>query len=279
MQPFPMNTSPVNPLTPFVLLWRHRELLDQFTRRTIAQRHRGSFLGVIWTVLTPLLSLGLYTFVFGYVFKSEFNAVPNPSKFDYPLGLFLGLVLFQFLGELLAQSPSAIVTQPNFVKKVVFPLEILPAAVVGAAAFNAAVSFGLALLGVVLLGHGLDWHALTIFLIFPPVLLIGLGCAWFLAGLGVFVRDTANVMPFLVQVLIYTSAVFFSLSLVRETAGWVILKFNPLLHAVEATRRTVLWHLPANTNSLIYLWVVGAVICFIGYAFFSKTRHAFADVL
>lgn len=275
-----MNTSSAwNPLTPFVLLWRHRELLRQFTRRTIEQRHRGSFLGFVWTILTPLLSLGLYTFVFGFVFDARFDEVPNASKFDYPLGLFLGLVLFQFMGELLTQSPLAIITQPNFVKKVVFPLEILPAAVVGAAAFNAMVSLMLAILGVSIAGHGLGWQALALFAILPPVLLLGLGCAWFLAGFGVFVRDTANVMPFLVQVLIYTSAVFFSLSLIRNSAAWVILKFNPLLHAVEATRRAVLWHLPPSSHSLLFLWVSGFVICFLGYAFFSKTRHAFADVL
>lgn len=274
-----MNTSSWNPLTPFLLLWRHRDLLHQFTRRTIEQRHRGSFLGFVWTVLTPLLSLALYTFVFGHVLGARYNQVPNESAFDYPLGLFLGLVLFQFLGELLTQTPSAIVTQPNFVKKVVFPLEILPAAFVGAAAFNAAVSMTLALLAVTILGNGLDWHALNLLLILPPVLLIGLGCGWFLAGFGVFVRDTANVMPFLVQVLIYTSAVFFPLSMIRNSAAWIVLKYNPLLHAVEATRRAVLWHLPVSSHSLLFLWVTGIATCFLGYLFFNRTRHAFADVL
>lgn len=274
-----MNTSSWNPLTPFRLLWAHRELLHQFTRRTIEARHKGSVLGVVWTVLTPLLSLALYTFVFGYVLGARYNQVPNETKFDYPLGMFLGLVLFQFLGEILGQSPATIVTQPNFVKKVVFPLEILPVAVVGAAAFNAAISLGLALLGVLVLGPGLDPHALLLFAILPPVLLIGLGCAWFLAAFGVFVRDIANAMPFLIQVLVYTSFVFFPLSMVQGTAAWSILRFNPLLHAVEATRRTVLWHQSANVDSLIFLWLAGIVVCYAGYAFFAKTRGAFADVL
>lgn len=274
-----MNTSSWNPLTPFRLLWAHRDLLHQFTRRTIEARHKGSVLGVIWTILLPLLSLALYSFVFGYVVGARYNQVPNETKFDYPLGMFLGLALFQFIGEILSQAPATIVTQPNFVKKVVFPLEILPIAVVGAAAFNAAVSFTLAILGVLFLARGLDANALMLFAILPPVLLIGLGCAWFLSALGVFLRDVANAMPFIVQVLIYTSFVFFPLSMIHGTAAWTILRFNPLLHAVDATRRAVLWQLPVNTSGLIYLWIAGALICFLGYLFFSKTRPAFADVL
>lgn len=274
-----MNTSPWNPFTPFRLLWVHRDLLRQFTRRTIEQRHKGSILGVVWTILTPLLSLGLYTFVFGYILGARYNMVPNETRFDYPLGMFLGLVLFQFLGEILGLSPSAIVTQPNFVKKVVFPLEILPVAIVGAAGFNATISLGLALLGVLVVGPGFDVNTLMLFAILPPVILIGLGCAWFLAAFGVFIRDIANAMPFLIQVLVYTSFVFFPLSMIHGTGAWTILRFNPLLHAVEATRRAALWHLPVSDKSLLFLWLSGLVLSYLGYIFFNKTRSAFADVL
>lgn len=273
------TSSAANPFAPFRLLWQHRELLLQFTRRTVEQRHKGSFLGLVWAVLTPLLSLALYTFVFGRVLGTRFNRIPNETPFDYPLGLFLGLVLFQFLGDVLAQSPFAIVTQPNFVKKVVFPLEILPVATVGASAFTAAISLGLALLGVQFLGGGLDSHALWLVAIIPPIGLIGLGCAWFLSAFGVFVRDIANAMPFLVQVLVYTSAVFFSVGMMQTSAAWKILQLNPLLWAVEDSRRAVLWHLPIATNSLVFIWVTGILTCYFGYLFFHKTRPGFADVL
>ena len=275
-----MKLSPWNPLTPFVLLWQHRNLLNQFTRRTIEQRHRGSFLGFIWAVLTPLLQLGLYTFIFGHVFGGSFNQLPNETKMDYALGVFLGLVFFQFLADVLAVSPLTIVTQPNFVKKVVFPLEILPTAAVGAAAFNAAISLGLAFLGILFLGRGLDSHALMLLTLLPPVALIGLGCAWFLSAFGVFVRDAANFMPFLLQVLMYASAVFFPLSRIRDIPlAWSILKWNPLLWAVENTRHAVLWHQAITTQSLIFLWATGITISFSGYVFFHKTRPAFADVI
>ncbi|HWL15388.1 MAG TPA: ABC transporter permease [Opitutus sp.] len=274
-----MTTSAWNPLAPFILLWRHRDLLRQFTRRTIEQRHRGSFLGFVWTILTPLLSLALYTFVFGHVLGTRYGVVPDETRFEYALGLFLGLAIFQFIGEILAQASTAIVTQPNFVKKVVFPLEVLPVAIVGAAAFNAAVSLTLAITGIAVLGRGLDAHALLLLAILPPVALIGLGCAWFLAALGVFVRDVANAMPFLVQVLVYTSFVFFPLSLVQGTVWWTVLRWNPLLHAVDGARHAVLWQMPVNAHGLLYLWLSGLAVCFAGYFFFSKTRSAFADVL
>ncbi len=274
-----MTTSSWNPFTPFVLLWRHRELLGQFTRRTIEQRHKGSFLGFVWAVLAPLLSLAVYTFVFGRVLGTKYNQIPNETAYDYPLGLFLGLVLFQFLGDVLALSPITIVSQPNFVKKVVFPLEILPVATVGAAAFNAAISMTLALLGIQFLGGGLDHHAFMLFAVVPPVALLGLGLAWFLSALGVFVRDVSNAMPFFVMVLIYTSGVFFSTQLMRTNTAWRFLRLNPLLWAVEDSRRSVLWHLPVSLLSLEYLWVAGILTCFAGYFFFHRTRPGFADVL
>jgi lipopolysaccharide transport system permease protein len=281
-----MTRSAFNPLTPFLELHRHRDLLRQFARRTIEQRHRGSFLGLAWTVITPLLSLGIYTFVFGFVFNAgKFTDSPAETTVDYALGIFLGLIVFQFLSEVLAQSPSVVVTQPNFVKKVVFPLEILPAATVAAAALTAVISLALALLGVVVLGPGLDWHALYLLLIVPPVLLIACGCAWFLAAFGVFIRDIANAMPFIVQVLVYTSAVFYRVSLLEKVPfGWIraILLYNPLLHAVESTRRAVLWnlwHQPVEIHSLVLLWATGLVVCVFGYVVFQKLRPAFADVI
>jgi len=276
-----MNAAAWNPLAPFLQLHRHRELLHTFARRTIEQRHRASFLGVFWNVLTPLISLAIYTFVFGYIWGGRFTANPNETNLDYALGIFFGLILFNFLGEVLAQSPSVVVTQPNFVKKVVFPLEILPASSVGAAAFSASLSLLLALIGVAALGNGLDWHVLLLLVITPPVVLIAFGCAWFFSALGVFIRDIANAMPFVVQILIYMSAVFYPLRLLEKIPDWAqaLLLLNPLLHAVESTRRVVLWHELPEPSSLTLLWACGLLTSVIGYLTFQKLRPAFADVL
>lgn len=276
-----MNVSLWNPLAPFIQLYRHRALLRQFARRMIEVRHRGSFLGLAWTAITPLLSLGIYTFVFGFVFNGRFTDRQTETNLDYALGIFLGLIFFNFLGEVLAQSPSVIVSQPNFVKKVVFPLEILPAAAVAAAALTAAISLILAFLGIAVLGDGLDRHAFLILLIIPPIALMAFGCAWFLSALGVFIRDIAAAMPFFVQVLVYMSAVFYPLRFLEKAppVAQKILFANPLLHAVEGTRRAVLWHQSVEPSTLVFLWITGLVVCIAGYAVFHKLRPAFADVV
>lgn len=276
-----MNAAAWNPLEPFLQLHRHRELLHTFARRTIEQRHRASFLGVFWNVLTPLISLAIYTFVFGYIWGGRFTNDPGETNLDYALGVFFGLILFNFLGEVLALSPGAVVTQPNFVKKVVFPLEILPAANVGAAAFSASLSLGLGLLGVLALGDGLDWHALMLFVIIPPVILIAFGCAWFFSALGVFIRDVANAMPFIVQIVMYMSAVFYPLRLLEKLPDWAqaVMLLNPLLHAVESTRRVVLWHQMPEPSSLTLLWACALLTSVLGFLTFQKLRPAFADVL
>lgn len=276
-----MNESAWNPLAPLRPLIRHHALLRQFARRMIEQRHRGSFLGLAWTVLSPLCSLAIYTFVFGFVFRGRFTDSPTETNLDYALGIFLGLVLFNFLGEVLSQSPGAIVTQPNLVKKVVFPLEILPAAAVASALFTAGITLGLALVGVAVLGDGLDAHAFLLLLIIPPVVLIGMGCAWFLAGLGVFIRDISAGMPFVIQILVYMSAVFYPLRLIEKAPPLLqkIVLANPLLHAVESTRRVVLWHQTVEASTLGMLWLTGIVLCLGGYAVFHKLRPAFADVV
>jgi len=276
-----MNVSAWNPLSPLVPLLRHGPLLRQFIRRLIEQRHRGSFLGLAWTVISPLLSLAIYTFVFGYVFEGRFTTSPTETNLDYALGIFLGLVLFNFLGEVLSSSPSAIVGQPNLVKKVVFPLEILPVATVGSAMVTASITLSLALLGVVVFGDGLDRHVFQLLLILPPVVLIAAGIAWFVAALGVFVRDIASAMPFVIQILVYMSAVFYPLTLLQKAPPLLhqIVLANPLLHAVDSTRRAVLWHQTVEPSSLIFLWVTGIVVCLAGFAVFHKLRPTFADVL
>jgi lipopolysaccharide transport system permease protein len=271
----------VGPLTPVRDLLQHRTLLRQFAWRAIEQRHRGSVLGLAWTILSPLLSLGIYTFVFGFVFGGRFTSRPDETNLDYALGVFLGLIVFNFLSEVLALSPQTIVSQRNFVTRVVFPLEILPAATVGAAAFSAAISLLLALLGVQFLGPGLDLHVLWLFAIVPPIALIAFGCAWFFAALGVFLRDTSNAMPFVIQVLIYVSAVFYPLRLLEKLPAWAqqLLLANPMLHAVESLRQTVLWHQPVQASSLFFLWACSLVIFLVGYSTFTRLRPAFADVI
>jgi lipopolysaccharide transport system permease protein len=274
--------SAANPLAPFLQLHRHRDLFNQFARRAVELRHRASTLGLLWAILAPLISLSIYTFVFSYVFGGSLTGSPRETRQEYALGAFLGLILFNFLTEVLSQSPHTIVTQPNFVKKVVFPLEILPAATVGAAAFHAGITLVFALVGVATMGPGLDRHALWLLAIGPPIAMIAFGCAWFFSAVGVFVRDIANVMPFIMQILMYVSAVFYSRSLFEDKVpGWAqkLLLANPLLHAVVNARNAVVFHQTPSLKGLAYIWACGLVIYCLGYVTFRKLRPAFADVI
>lgn len=259
-------------------LWRGRDLLWQFTVRNVELRHKGSHLGLIWSVFNPLLMMTVYVFIFGYVFKGSFHALENETKLDYALGIFLGLAIFQLFSEVLSVSPTLIVSNPNFVKKVVFPLELLPAASVGSAVFHLLISLALVLVGAATLGPGLTANVLWLPLIVIPLVPLALGASWLFAAIGVFFRDINQLVTFLIMVLMYASALFYSQTILSPVA-WSILRFNPLLLAVELARNAVLWHQPINLVHLGYVYGFAAVVCVLGYGLFRKMSPAFADVL
>jgi lipopolysaccharide transport system permease protein len=194
------------------------------------------------------------------------------------MGVFLGLSIFQFLAETIAVSPNLIVMNPNFVKKVVFPLEILPASSVCAATFHLLISLTLALLGVAIFGEGLNAGVLWLPVIVFPIACLALGLAWIIAALGVFLRDLSQITNFLSMVLMYASAVFYPGSKI-PAAVWQFLRFNPLLLAIEESRNAVLWHQPVNLHHLWYLYAVGFGACYLGHLIFRRLKPAFADVL
>lgn len=260
-------------------LWRHRELLWQFTLRNVELRHKGSHLGLIWSFLNPLLLLGLYVLVFGYIFGGRFKPEDVvESRVEYALVVFLGLAIHHFVSEVLAVSPGLILNSPNFVKKVVFPLEILPAASAGSAALHFLITLGLVLIGALLTGVPLHWGVFWLPVLLVPVLLAAYGLALGLGALGVFWRDVAQIVQFASLVLLFASAVFYPLSKIPPDA-WLVLKYNPLLLTIEAARGVVFWDRPLNLVHLGYLYGCGVAAYFMGSAIFQRLRGSFADVL
>lgn len=265
-------------LLPFATdLWTHRELLWQFTLRNVELRHKGSHLGLVWSFLNPLLMLGLYVLVFGYIFDGSFGILPDETRVDYALGIFLGLTLYHFVSEVLGTAPSIIVGNPNFVKKVVFPLEILPAANVGGAVIHMLISLGLVLLSLLIFGHLFPAGVLWLPVILLPLILLGLGLAWIISALGVFFRDFSQVVQFVSMALLWASAVFFSAQ--QYPAAWVYLRFNPVLLAIDLARDAVLWNRPLHLQHLGYLYAVSLAVCYLGHLAFRRMKPAFADVL
>jgi lipopolysaccharide transport system permease protein len=271
--------STTGPSSPFSGIARKRDLWWQFTVRAIEVRYRGSYLGIVWAVLNPLLMLGIYFAVFGVIFTSHYGRLVNETPTDYAMAMFLGLTLFQLIAETLGASPVLIIGNANLVKKVVFPLEVLPLAQSGALWFNLAIGLVLALGGSLIFGRGLSLVGLAwLPVILIPLLMLSAGLAWLFAALGVFFRDLAQAMPFVAQIILYSSAVFYPLSRIPSNV-WAFLKWNPFLQTVVLAREVVLWGFPVNARHLEYTYVAGFVVFVGGRWAFLKLRPAFADVI
>ena len=259
-------------------LWNRRDLIVQFTQRNIELRHRGSRLGAFWALINPLSMLGLYFVVFGIFFKTSFGVLPDETRYDLSLAMFLGLALFHVFAETIALSPGVIVTNPNFVKKVVFPLEVLPVASIGASAFHLGVSLGLVVLGSAFGSTiHLSVHMLWLPVLVAPLLLLSLGVAWFLAALGVFLRDIGQITAFVSTALLFASAVTYPPRIIPPELHF--LHYSPLFQIVDLARGSVLWQQPMPLAKLAYVYVASLVILSVGAVFFALLRKSFAEVI
>jgi lipopolysaccharide transport system permease protein len=258
---------------------RKRDLWWQFTVRAVESRYRGSYLGILWAVLNPLLMLAIYFTVFGIIFGGHFRDTKVESLKDFAMAMFLGLTLYQLLAETLGAAPLLITGNANLVKKVVFPLEILPLSQAGSLWFNLAIGLVLALGGWLIIGNGLTVAGLLwLPVILVPLLMLSAGLAWLLAALGVFFRDLTQAMPFVAQVIMYSSAVFYPVSRISPEL-WQFLKWNPFLQTVVLAREVVLWGMPINLARLGYTYAAGLASLIVGRWIFLKLRPAFADVI
>ena len=271
----------MNPVRIAANLWRYRDLAWQFTRRNIELRHRGSRLGHFWALINPLSMLVLYFFVFGLLLRTKFGALPEETNYDYLLAVFLSLSLFHVFSETLSASPMLITGNPNFVKKVVFPLEVLPLAQLGATAFHLCIGLGLVLVGSIFGSPGLSWQALWLPVLMLPLLLLSLGLGWALSALGVFLRDIGQLTAFAATAVMFASAVMYPTSLISQASPeiWRVLRFNPLLQIIDLARHVVLWHEPMPWTRLGYIYACAIAIVILGHACFGLLRRSFADVI
>ena len=224
-----------SPIEIFSSFWRNRHLILQLTRREIAGRYRGSLIGVAWSFLNPLLLLLVYTFVFSVVFKSRWNINLNESKTDFAIILFAGMIIFSIFSEIINRAPSLIVSNVNFVKKVIFPLEILPWVLLGSVLFHGLVSLLVLLIVQFFVNHSISWTIVFFPLVLLPLTFASLGISWFLAALGVYVRDIGQITGVLTTVLMFVSAVFYPISALPQAyQSW--LKLNPLVLIINESR-------------------------------------------
>lgn len=254
----------------------------QLIRREIAGRYRGSVLGMLWSLLTPMFMLAVYTFVFGVVLRARWS-VPNQtgaehSTAEFAVILFSGLLAFQFFSEVVGGAPGLIVNNRNYVKKIVFPIQILPVVSVGAALFHAAISLLVLLAAVWFVLGGIPWTFVLAPLVFAPLVVMALGLAWFLAAVGVYFRDIGQIVPLLLTASLFLSPIFFPRTALPE---WLqpYLSLNPLAVPVEALRDVVLFGLQPDWTALGYYSLAAIAVALFGERFFQLTRRGFADVL
>ena len=259
--------QPLRGLTP------HLALIAALSKREITGRYRGSILGLAWSFVNPLLMLAVYTFVFGMVFRGQ-----GTDRMGYALSLFAGLIVFNLFSECITRSPMLIVSNPSYVKKVVFPLELLPWVSLGSALFHAAASFIVLLLFLAFSGHGIHATALLAPFVLLPLLPVILGASWILSSIGVYFRDIGNLVGMGMTVLMFLSPIFYpAASLPAKVRPWLFL--NPLSLIIEQTRSVMLSGGLPDWKSLIFYLLFALPFAWAGRVWFDKTRKGFADVL
>ncbi|MBW6521016.1 MAG: ABC transporter permease [Desulfoarculaceae bacterium] len=257
-------------------LWRHRQLVAQMIKREVAGRYKGSIMGLAWSFFNPVFMLMVYTFVFSEIFNARWGG--DDSKTLFAVLLFVGLIVLNLFVEVLNRAPGLIVSNVNYVKKVVFPIEILPVVTMGAALFHGFISLVVLLSAFVLFNGYLHWTVIFIPVVLLPLVILITGLTWMLASLGVFLRDVGQSIVIITTVMMFLSPVFYPLTAVPERFRPIIM-LNPLTFIIEQAREVLIWgHLP-NWIGLGVYTLVAVTIAWAGYAWFQKTRKGFADVL
>lgn len=257
---------------------RNSSLLWQMTRRNVEVRYRGSALGLVWSFVQPMMMLTVYTFVFSVVFKARWGADTVGGKGAFAVIMFCGMAMYNLFSEAVSSSCGCIVGNPNFVKKVIFPLEILPLAQTLSTFVLGMAWFVLLFLGAVFILGKISLTMLLLPVVLVPLMLFTLGVAYFAAAFGVYVRDTQYVIGVVLQILFFMTPIFYPINAVPERfRTW--LEMNPLTVMIEQGRNVFLYGRLPDWGYLGVAVLISLVVLQFGYFFFARTKRGFADVL
>jgi lipopolysaccharide transport system permease protein len=272
------EAPPISLLALIRSMQKNWQLVVQMVKREVVGRYKGSFFGLAWSFFNPILMLTIYTFVFSVVFKAKWGMNSDEGKAQFALTLFVGLIIFNLFSEAINRAPNLILGNVNYVKKVVFPLEILPVISIGTSLFHALISLFVLMVAITIFNGHLNWTTILIPLIFIPLVFLIMGLSWILASLGVYMRDVGQTIGILTSVLMFLSPVFYSIdALPPRFQFWLML--NPLSFIIEQAR-AVLIQGQMPSWDLLGIYTLGALIfMWCGYVWFQKTRKGFADVL
>ncbi|MCU1736107.1 MULTISPECIES: ABC transporter permease [unclassified Pseudomonas] len=274
----PHSRAPISPWALIKNLWLQRSLVLQMTRREVTGRYKGSVMGLLWSFLNPLFMLAVYTFVFSVIFKARWTNSPQESKGDFAILLFAGMIVHGLFAEVLNKAPGLILGNVNYVKKVVFPLEILPVISMCAALFHSGVSLLVLICVIVLMDGTLHPTLLFLPLIVLPFIIFTQGLAWILASLGVYLRDVGQTIGIITTIMLFLSPVFFPVSSLPENMRPLMMA-NPLTFIIEQVRAVLIWGNTPDWSGLVLYSIMALLTAWAGYAWFQGTRKGFADVL
>lgn len=272
-----MRNFSMSPREMAASLWRNRSLAIALTKREVIGRYRGSFMGILWSFFNPVFMLAVYTFVFSVVFKARWSA-GSESRTEFALVLFAGMIVFNLFSECVNRAPGLILANVNYVKKVVFPLEILPVIAFGAAAFHLLVSLIVWLVFYVIFFGVPHLTLLLLPAVLLPLALFTLGLSWMLASLGVYLRDVGQIVGVITTALLFLSPIFYPVTAL-PVEYQTLLQLNPLTPVIEQTRQALVWGNAPDFGFWSLSMIAGVAIAWIGFAWFQKTRKGFADVL
>lgn len=266
---------PINLIKTFL---KNKYLVYRLIKRDIANKYIGSFLGIFWTSINPFLMLGLYTFVFSVVYQTRWGINTSDSKASFSLVLFSGLIIHLFFTEVLNNSYCLVISNVNYVKKVVFPLEILTLVCVGSALFQFLISFLVLFFAIFILNGIPPLGIIFVPLTFLPLLPLTLGTSWFLSALGVYVRDIGQILGLLTTVILFMSPVFYPSSSLPPLFRNLI-KLNPITVPIEQFRNSLIFGRSINWFELFLYTIMSVIFAIIGLYFFQKTKKGFSDVI
>lgn len=267
-----------NPVAVIRHLIQYRDLIGQFTRREVIGRYKGSYLGLTWAFIQPLILLGVYTFVFSIIFETKWGMSPEEGKLGFAMALFVGILTFNILGDVANAAPGLILGNANYVKKVIFPLEILPLVKLLGAVIHSLFGMAILIAGILLSGLHLKWTIMLLPVVWLPVMLFSLGWGYFLASIGVFVRDVGATVGLFITALFFLSPIFYPLKAVPEDLR-IFCQVNPIAIFVEDTRRVVLWGQCPDWFWFLAGLGISTVIFVLGFIWFMRSKKAFADVM
>ncbi|MEP6906841.1 MAG: ABC transporter permease, partial [Pseudoxanthomonas sp.] len=259
-------------------LWRNRNLTYQLTRRDVIGRYRGSVVGIAWSFFNPMLMLAVYTFVFSVIFKSRWSSTSGDSHIGFAIVLFVGMIVHGLLAECINKAPGIILSNANYVKRVIFPLEILPSVAVGTSLFHAAISVLVLFCAELLVGHGVPWTAVFIPVVLAPLLGVALGFSWFISATSVYVRDITQMTGIFTAALMFLAPVFYPITAIPEQYRR-LLYLNPLTFIIEQSREVLINGRLPDWQGLVLYAIASATFAWMGFWWFQRTRRGFSDVI